>query len=140
MTRALVLAVLIAGPAVAAERGTVIEGAATVIDGDTVDVGRVRVRLNGAAAPETHERGGTEATEALRRIISGQRVRCVLNGELTRGREVGICHAGRVDIGGAVVAAGRARDCRRYSNGRYAAVERPEAQTLPLPDYCLPRR
>ena len=39
-------------------------------------------------------------------------------------------------ITAAVIAAGRARDCPRFSAGRYAAVERPQAAALPLPGYC----
>ena len=120
----------------ALERGAVIEGPARVVDGDTIDVAGVRVRLHGVAAPERSEPGGAEATAVLRQVIAGQVVRCSVTGEETHGREVGTCWIGAQDIGGAVIAAGRARDCPRFSTGRYAAVERPEAGSLPLPRYC----
>lgn len=128
--------VLITAPAAARDRGTIIQGPARVIDGDTLDVSGIRVRLNGVAAPERGEAGGPEASAELQRIIGGQPVRCTLNGDRTHGREVGICRVGAVDVGAAVIAAGRARDCPRFSGGRYAGVEPPEAKRLPLPDYC----
>lgn len=140
IARILALAALIAGPAAAAERGSAVRGPAVVIDGDTLDVGGVRVRLNGVAAPERSEPGGAEATAAMVRIIGARPVRCVLTGEKTHGREVGICYVNERDVGGALIAAGYARDCARYSSGRYATVEPPAARSLPLPDYCLPRR
>ena len=124
------------GSAQALERGAVIEGPARVVDGDTIDVAGVRVRLHGVAAPERSEPGGAEATAALRQIIAGQVVRCSVTGEQTHGREVGTCWIGAQDIGAAIIAAGRARDCPRFSAGRYAAIERPQAGSLPLPRYC----
>lgn len=124
------------GAAQALDRGAVIEGPARVVDGDTIDLAGFRVRLNGVAAPERSEPGGAEATAELRRIVAGQVVRCSVTGEQTHGREVGTCWIGARDIGAAVIAAGRARDCRRFSAGRYAAIELPEAEALPLPTYC----
>ena len=123
-------------PASAFDRGNVIEGAVRVIDGDTLDVAGIRVRLNGVAAPERDEPGGPEATNAIRQIIGGQAVRCSLTGETTYQRQVGTCWIGTLDVGAALIAAGRARDCPRYSGGRYASLETPAAQALPLPRYC----
>lgn len=134
---ACVFLILLATPALALDRGTVIIGPARVIDGDTVEVAGYRVRLNGVAAPEADEPGGAEATAELLHIIGGRIVRCKLDGSRTRGREVGICRVGAVDIGAAVIAAGLARDCPRFSGSRYAAVEQPSALKLPLPSYCL---
>ena len=71
---------LLATPAVALDRGTVISGPAHVIDGDTIDVAGFRVRLHGVAAPERSEPGGAEATAALRQVIAGQVVRCSVTG------------------------------------------------------------
>lgn len=133
------LAIVIAstiGAAQALDRGEVIQGPARVVDGDTIDVAGFRIRLNGVAAPERSEPGGAEATAVLRQIIAGQTVRCSVTGDQTHGREVGTCWTGAQDIGAAVIATGRARDCPRFSAGRYAAIERPEAEALPLPRYC----
>lgn len=136
MIRTLIAVLLISTTAHAAERGQVIEGPARIIDGDTVEVAGVRVRLNGVAAPERSEPGGNEATDALRAIVAGQTVRCALSGQTSHKRQVGVCWVRTLDIGAAIIATGRARDCPRYSDGRYSAVERPEARSLPLPAYC----
>jgi len=132
----LMLILLLSSATLAADRGDVIEGRARVVDGDTIEVAGVRVRLNGVAAPERSEPGGAEATKALREIIGSQAVRCSLFGQKSHKREIGVCWVGIQDIGAAVIAAGRARDCPGFSDGRYAAVERPSASALPLPDYC----
>ncbi len=60
---------LICGVALSACTGAVIgsriTGRAHVVDGDTVDVVGVRVRLQGVAAPELDERGGRAAQRYL---------------------------------------------------------------------------
>ncbi len=38
-----------------------------------------------------------------------------------------------------LIRAGLARDCPRYSKGRYRAVEPAAARELPFPGYCRPR-
>ena len=123
-------------PVAAAER---LAGIARVVDGDTLDVAGVRVRLKGVAAPERHEPGGEAAKAFVVELVEGRTVVCELTGERTRGRRVGYCQRDGRDVGAEVIAAGLARDCPRYSGGRYAGVERPEAEALPFPSYCRPR-
>lgn len=118
----------------------ILNGKARIIDGDTLEVVGSKVRLNGVAAPERDEAGGPQATQFMKTLTDGQTIRCSLTGEKTYQREVGTCWLGTTDIGGALIAAGLARDCPRYSSGRYAALETSESQTLPLPDYCRPGR
>jgi len=121
---------------VASATGT-ISGIAYAIDGDTIRIdGRTKIRLSGVAAPEKNERGGYEATDFMKRLINGKSVRCELDGTRTYDRAVGICFLGGRDIGEAVIAAGLARDCPRYSHGRYRAVEPPGAASLAFPPYC----
>jgi micrococcal nuclease len=140
-TIALFLLALIVAPAYAA-KGT-ISGTCRVVDGDTIWVdsqdGSTEVRLSGVAAPEKKEPGGKQATEFLKTVCEGQPVRCELNGSKTRGREVGICYVNDADIGAAVIDKGLARDCTRFSGGRYAGLEKPEAKHLAFPGYCSPR-
>ncbi len=118
-----------------------------VRDGDTLVVGSRVVRLQGVAAPELREPLGPEAREALRSLVQGRTVACTLDGTRTRGRLVGVCRVDGRDLSAALVAAGLARDCPRYSGGRYAGLERaaaargaPIGRVYPLPGYCEPRR
>ncbi len=117
-----------------------VQGEAYAIDGDTLRVNRTtKVRLLGVAAPERNEDGGPEATAFMKRLVNGRTVTCDLNGEKTYDRLVGTCYVNGRDIGEAVIRAGLARDCPRYSGGRYAHVEPPQAASLPFPGYCRVR-
>jgi|GEM_PF-1076703 len=128
-----------ASPVSAFERGHVIAGTALAIDGDTIEVQGVRIRINGIAAPELSEHGGRRSLATMRQAVDGQHVRCSLTGAKTYERHVGTCWTGTTDIAAIMVAAAMARDCQRYSLGRYAALEPPEAAALPLPGYCRSR-
>jgi micrococcal nuclease len=108
-----------------------LSGPAYVIDGDTIVVGGVHVRLNGIDAPEVIHPGqpaadpfGDESRDGLRAIINDEIVRCATNGEKTHHREVGVCLLpdGR-DIGAELIKQGLALDCAHFSHGRYRALE-----------------
>lgn len=105
------------------QTGNTITGAARVVDGDTVDVAGVRVRLKGVDAAEMNTELGRNARRVMIGIVGGSGLTCELTGEKTYRREVGYCttDAG-VDIGQAIVAAGAALACARYST-RYVAFE-----------------
>ena len=64
---------------------------------------------------------------------------CDLTRERTHGRRVGWCYRDGQDVAEALIRAGLARDCPRYSAGRYAAAETAAAASLPLPGYCRPK-
>lgn len=124
------------------ETGEVILGRVEVIDGDTVALTmrgmRVKVRLQGVDAPEFDTRAGRAARTALQRIVGNASLRCVLTGIQSYDREVGVCFGadGR-DIGAAIIGAGFALDCPRYSGGRYAALETQAARRRLSPaPYC----
>lgn len=129
---------------------TAVSGLAHVIDGDTIhlstpDAGKVvKVRLLGVAAPERSDAGGAEATRFVEQLAEGREVRCELDGSRSKDRVVGVCFVEAAgaskDIGAAVIEAGLARDCPRFSGGRYKALERPAAAGLPYPSYCVPRQ
>ena len=52
---------------------------------------------------------------------------------------MGWCYLDGQDVAEALVRAGLARDCLRYSGGRYAAVEPAAARKLAFPSYYRPR-
>ena len=114
-------------------------------DGDTVSVAGIHVRLKGVAAPEVAHAGeagdpGGEAAKAFMvELIEGETVVSDLTGERTRGRRVGSCYRGRLDVAEALIKAGLVRDCPRFSEGPYAAAETPAARELPFPGYCRQR-
>jgi len=116
----------------------VLAGQASVIDGDTLRVAGQKVRLQGLAAPELHEAGGQAAKNAMIDMVKGQQVSCELDGATSYDRVVGICYAAGKDVAAELVTRGLARDCPRFSGGRYGELETASAQGLPLPHYCSP--
>ena len=133
------ICVALALPATASDR---LAGRAHVLDGDTIAVSGIQVRLKGGAAPEVAhfgepgEAGGEEAKKFMVELVEGQTVVCDLTQERTHGRRVGWCYRNGEDVAEALIWAGLARDCPRYSGGRYAAVEPAAARNLPFPSYC----
>src|SRR5918992_1657755 len=124
ITRLAALAlVLLAPPALACDRGAVTGRVSPVRDGDTIELGELAIRFEGIAAPEWNEPGGTEAREAMIELVHGRVVRCELDGTRTYDRCAGICYLDGVDISEVMVRRGVARDCPRYSLGRYAEDE-----------------
>jgi micrococcal nuclease len=124
-----------------------VEGVATAKDGDDVIVQGIDMRLQGIAAPEDNGRqrqpGGPEATANLQKLVGGKNIACTPDGTRARGRPVVTCMIGGVDVGQLQVEQGFARDCPRYSKGRYAAAEqrarasgRDLSAIYRLPSYC----
>jgi len=101
-----------------------LEGMGRVIDGDTLDVGAVRVRLHGIDAFERSQmcdgpRGpwacGAAATRALKARVEGRRLICQVLDTDRYGRKVSRCERDGVDVAEALVAEGLALAYRRYS-------------------------
>jgi len=133
---ALLLLLLFPAPAAAAT----LSGRVVKVVGGTLVVSGVPVRLQGVAAPELKEKWGRASKKAMQRLVARQRLRCELTGETTYDRRVGVCHLDDgTDIGAAIIAAGLARDCPRYSGGRYVEFETEKSRTLPFPGYCRSR-
>ncbi|HEX5796544.1 MAG TPA: hypothetical protein VFY19_11940 [Geminicoccaceae bacterium] len=79
-------------------------------------------------------------------LVLNRKVRCELDGERTHDRCAGVCFLEGQDIAAILVQQGLARDCPRFSGGRYAEAERQAAAdgatisgVYPLPGYCRPR-
>lgn len=120
---ALTAAVASATPAGAAQPG--FSGRVKVVDGDTFDVGDVRVRLFGVDAPEQGQtcrvpRGaswncGAWVTDEVRARYQGRRVHCERLDTDRYGRAVARCSLGGADIGRQLVTEGLAFAYRDYS-------------------------
>ena len=123
-----VAVVLLTSPAIAPVR---------IRDADTIVVSGTPVRLNGVDAPELRTRAGRDARRWMVNYLDGRSIECELNGERTHDRWVGICYADGEDNGAALIAAGHALGCRRYSGGRYAHLETPAARSrIRRANYC----
>ncbi|MCA1288382.1 thermonuclease family protein [Salipiger bermudensis] len=108
-----------------------------VRDAATIVVSGTPVRLNGVDAPELGTPAGRDARRWMVNYLHGRSIECDLNGERTHDRRVGICYADGEDISAALIAAGYALDCRRYSGGRYAHLETPAARSrIRRASYC----
>jgi endonuclease YncB( thermonuclease family) len=124
-----------------------VSGSVRVIDGDTIAIGSVHVRLNGVDAPEVVHPGydhdddfGPESRDEMRRIIGGAIVRCELNGERSHERLVGVCFLpDGTDIGAEIIRRGLALDCAHWSSGRYRKLE-PDGvrEIIHAAPYCAP--
>lgn len=113
-------------------QGETVIGPTRIIDGDSLMVGAVEVRLYGIDAPELFQRCtregrevqcGREAARALVALIAGQPVSCRRRDRDRYGRTVAICQAEEVDLGRAMVAAGHAVAYGAYSGEEAAARE-----------------
>lgn len=137
MIRLFLIFVVFSLPALA-DDPTILTGTVThVRDGDTIEVGKIPIRLNGVSAPEMDEPLGSQSKAFMVNLVDGKNVRCELTGAKTYDRLVGTCYVGDIDIGTAIISEGLALDCPRYSGGRYAEFETAEAlEQIKLPGYC----
>lgn len=130
--KSVILSLMFAATAASAGAGGV-----TVRDADTIVVSGTPVRLQGVDAPELNTRAGKDARRWMVNFLAGRKVECELNGERSYDRHIGVCYADGSDIGAAVIAAGHALDCKRYSGGRYRHLETPAAKArLRRAGYC----
>lgn len=98
-----------------------------VVDGDTLEVGGTKYRLNGIDAPEHGQKCGdwscgSDATDALVEIVKGRTVTCEAITEDGYGRVIATCYADGNDIGGTMIDKGLAWAFLRYSDA-YASEE-----------------
>ena len=116
-----------------------ISGPARVIDGDTVVVAGIHVRLKGVDAAELGTARGETARAAMIGIVTSD-LTCRLTGEKTYRREVGYCTtANGTDINRAIIAQGAALACPRYDD-RYVPFEQATALAAqPRSSYCVKR-
>lgn len=112
-----------------APRGSKLAGRAWVIDGDTISIGRTKIRLAGIDAPEVDMPFGQKSKWAMVRLCKGQRVTALMHGETSYDRQVAtvFLEDGR-DAGAELVKQGLALDLAFFSGGKYRAFEPPGAR------------
>ncbi|WP_299771193.1 thermonuclease family protein [uncultured Tateyamaria sp.] len=122
----------------AAYAGEWIEGRVShVRDVDTIEVRGLPVRLDGIDGPELDERKGQAGKKWMQRLVLRKPVKCWLTGKKTHDRWVGTCFLRNgEDIGALAIGAGLARDCPRFSGGKYAEFETAESRAIPSKSYC----
>ncbi len=104
-------------------------GLCWVIDGDTIDISGTRIRLAGIDAPEMEQPYGKSAKWALAKLCKGQMITAVFEADITYERLVATCYLpdGR-DLSAEMVSAGMAIDWKKFSGGKYRALELPDAR------------
>ncbi len=106
-------------------------GPCWVIDGDTIVINKITIRLFGIDAPELDQPYGQKAKWALLKLCKGHVVRAEFDGNLSHDRSVALCYLpdGR-DLSAEMVKCGMALDWPKYSGGRYRQFELPEIRKL----------
>ncbi|MCE9522509.1 MAG: hypothetical protein K8S25_08780 [Alphaproteobacteria bacterium] len=153
--RTLVLVALLAAPlggCTEAFKIKTVSAEAHVGGGDRVSLAGIPdIRLQGVSAPEDTGPNsvGAESTRNLRDFVEGKNIVCHLDGTRTSdgpgARPIATCFLGETDLGFYQISTGHARDCPRFSKGRYAEAEAKARATrdlsaiYPLPGYCTPR-
>ena len=107
----------------------IISGKCYVIDGDTIAIGRQKIRLAGIDAPELHNPYGKKAKWALVELCKGQNITAKLTGETSLDRVVAKCFLddGR-DLAAEMVKLELALDIPHFPDADYKHLETPNAR------------
>lgn len=101
-----------------------IEGNAKIIDGDTIHIGKIKIRLHGIDAPEKNQKCfisdnewncGEESTNNLIKLINLNKVNCTILGQDRYKRYIGECYVNNININKWMVINGWALAYRYYS-------------------------
>lgn len=116
-------------PTTTARVDGVLEGRCWVIDGDTIVIDSVHLRLAGIDAPELDHPWGQQAKWALVKLCKGQTVTAKIKPELSYERVVAECFLpdGR-DLAAELVRCGLALDWPKFSGGKYRHLEPRDAR------------
>lgn len=108
---------------------TVLRGRCWVIDGDTIVIDKVHIRLAGIDAPELDHPWGRQSKWAMVQLCKGQIVTARIKPELSYDRVVAECKLpdGR-DLAAELVRSGLALDWPKFSGGKYRHLEAPDAR------------
>ena len=107
----------------------IIRGKCHVIDGDTIVIGKQKIRLAGIDAPELHNPYGKQAKWALVELCKGQDITAQLTGEVSYDRVVAKCYLddGR-DLAAEMVKLELALDIPHFPDADYRHLETPNAR------------
>jgi endonuclease YncB( thermonuclease family) len=129
---AILLSVTLAGAVQAEQRGAIVTGIPRIVDGDTIVLAGIKVRLEAIDAPETDqvcldEKGikwtcGVEARDRLTRRVGGREIACELSSTDRYGRSLGTCGLDGQNLNEWMVRQGWALAYIRYSRA-YATAE-----------------
>lgn len=111
------------------QAGNLLRGKCWVIDGDTIVIDNVRLRLAGIDAPELDHPWGQRSKWALVQLCKGRTITARIRPELSYDRVVAECFLpdGR-DLAAELVSAGLALDWPKFSGGKYQHLEPPDAR------------
>lgn len=124
-TAAVTTIVYLAGPADPPAGDQMLVGRARAVDGDTLALGAIRIRLAGIDAPELNQTCGeatdpwpcgADAADRLAALV-GRDVSCQPQDRDRWGRVVAVCRTGDVDLGAEMV-----RDGLALATGRYGTI------------------
>lgn len=103
---------------------TTVVGTCYVVDGDTIRIGRVSLRLAGIDAPELDHPWGQKAKWELAKLCKGQTITAKIEPFMTYDRLVATCYLpdGR-DLSAEMVRLGFALDWPKFSGGKYSHLE-----------------
>ena len=120
-------------PEMAAAQEAIV-GRASVIDGDTIEIRGIRIRLFGVDAPESDQtchdeddkiyRCGQQAAITLSDYIGAKTVSCAPQGIDRYGRTLAACSVVGIDIADWLVRGGWAFDWLQYSKGKYTIAQK----------------
>lgn len=121
--------VVVAHPSRPPPPDAILSGPCWVVDGDTIIIDNVRIRLAGIDAPELDHPWGQQAKWTLVKLCKGQIVTARLKPELSYDRVVAECFLpdGR-DLAGEMVRVGLALDWPKFSGGKYRHLEPEDAR------------
>ena len=110
-------------------RPSVVRGQCWVVDGDTICIDRISIRLSGIDAPELDHPYGKSAKFALIKLCQGQTIRADVHEATSHDRLVATCYLpdGR-DLAAEMVKMGLAVDWPKYSGGKYRPLEQPDVR------------
>lgn len=108
---------------------TILRGTCWVIDGDTIVIDKVHLRLAGIDAPELDHPYGQQSKWALVNLCKGQTITARILPEISYNRLVAHCTLpdGR-DLAAEMVRCGLALDWPKFSGGKYRHLEQPDAR------------